>query len=107
MLENEAKERRTSTILNTLTPLTALFAGPVDERMRQMGRQVGNPHQVQQPPVALRQQMPQPPTTTLEITCNACGHSEVKPIMGQVPDKIACPGCGAELIVGGPQSGST
>jgi len=104
MLENEAKDRRTTTILNTLTPLTALFAGPVDQRMRQMGRQMGNPQQVQQPPIAHATTQPQ--QTTLEITCTACGHTEVKPIMGAVPDRIPCPGCGAELIVGGPQSGN-
>jgi ribosomal protein S27E len=105
MLENEAKRERTNTILNTLTPLSALFAGPVDERMRQMGRQMGTPQQVQHPPVAPATNQPQ--QTLLEITCNACGHSEVKPIMGQVPDRIPCPGCGAELIVGGPHSGSS
>ena len=107
MLENEAKERRTATILNSLTPLTALFAGPVDQRMRQMGRQMGNPQQVQQPPVAhATVQQPIPQQTNLEITCTACGHTEVKPIMGVVPDRIPCPGCGAELIVGGPQPGN-
>ena len=107
MLERDAKERRTDTIMQMMAPLSALFAGPVDERMREMGRKAGNPHQTPNPPMPYQTtQQPTPQQTILQITCDSCGHKEEKTIMGAVPDKIQCPGCEAELLVNPPSGGA-
>jgi len=92
ILESDAKERRTDRMLSLIPGLSALFAGPIDDKMRQMGRETGiNPqptyHQTPNP-------VPAPATTILEINCTKCGHTEEKNLTGPVPETIACPECG-------------
>jgi len=99
MLEMQAKERRTDTIMQALTPMSALFANPVNERMRELGRKTAsNPNPNYVPPTI--------PDNILRIQCAACGYDETKTFKGPPPPKITCPGCGAELLIGGPQTGN-
>jgi len=100
MLEMQAKERRTDTIMQALTPMSALFANPVNERMRELGRQTAtNPRQTYfSPPI---------PDNILQIHCNACGYNETRTFKGAPPPKIECPGRGTELLIGDPQIGSS
>jgi len=47
MLEREAQDKRTESLMQALAPLSAVFAGPVNQRMRQFGQQQASSH----PPV--------------------------------------------------------
>ena len=93
-LESESKERRSDRMFSMIPSLSALFAGPIDDKMRQMGRQASNnpqPVYHQNPnPV----QAPASAATILEINCTKCGHIEERNLAGPVPETIACPECG-------------
>ena len=99
MLERDAKETRTNQIINSLAPLSAIFAGPVDQRMRAMGRQSAaqnpNPQMYQ-----AHQPTQQPPDNVMRIVCGNCGYEETRTFQGQPPPVIKCPKCEAELGVG-------
>lgn len=102
LLEIESKNQRTDTILSALTPLSAVLAGPVSQRMQHLGEQQGMAHQPPSPipPVA-------PPTgTTILLRCD-CGHEGPMNFPGQPPSLINCPSCGQELLVGGATPGKT
>lgn len=105
MLEMDEKSKRTDTMLQALTPLSALFAGPIDQRMRNMGRQQANP--TYQPPVQHQTATAPPPSTIIDVTCATCGYTGEQPTTTPPPPQIQCPGCGVALNVGGPPTGST
>ena len=90
MLEMEEKSKRTDTILQAMTPLSALFAGPIDQRMRNMGRQQAQPQPPYAPPA---QHIPTaPPQTVIDVTCQACGYKGEQPTTTPPPPQIQCPG---------------
>jgi len=96
MLEHQANERRTETLINAIAPLSTLFAGPVNQRMRQLGRQAAE-HQTQ--------------GSMVRVLC-PCGYNGVIGFEGDIPDKVKCPACGMDLYVGvapsgGPEEGNT
>ncbi len=93
MLEIDAKDRRTDNILAILSPLSALFAGPVAERMQQLGQQQAASHV---PP----SQVPAAGGTTILLRCT-CGYEGPTTFPGAPPNLIPCPQCGQELLVGG------
>jgi len=99
MLEMEAKDRRTDRMLSLVGPLSAMFSGSVDEKMRDLGRHTAAPHN------------PGPtiptPTNFIHIVCTDCGYDDNMPLMGPPAEQIACPGCGATLNVGAPPVGDT
>uniref|UniRef100_A0A6M3MF51 Uncharacterized protein n=1 Tax=viral metagenome TaxID=1070528 RepID=A0A6M3MF51_9ZZZZ len=99
MLENDSKDRRTDTLLTALTPLSAIFAGPATQRMRQLGQQQATYHV---PPVVMPPPPP-PPENTIQIKCS-CGFEGPMTFPGPPPDKIKCPTCGQMLVVGGTPS---
>ena len=103
MLEMDEKSKRSDTMLQALTPLSALFAGPIDQRMRNMGRQQAQPQY--SPPPQHNPAPPNQPQTTIDITCTECGYKGEQPIVGPPPPQITCPGCGVALNVGGPPTG--
>ncbi len=89
MLENDNKQRRTEMIMSAFPQLAMLFAGPVDERMREMGRQsTANPR------TARHTNVPQDPTgVTLEVNCEKCGYKAAQTLVDPLPETIACPQC--------------
>ena len=95
-LETEAKdkreERRNDNLLAALSPLTALLSGPIDQRMRQFGQQQAAAHV---PPGG----MP-PLDNNIMIRCS-CGYQGPISFQGPSPDRVNCPSCGLELVVGG------
>lgn len=97
MLEMEAKERRTDTMLGLIGPLSALVSGPLDQRMRQLGRNTAGHHNPG----------PESPIDVpiLRVVCNECGYDENLPLMGPPPEKMDCPGCGVMLNIGGTPTG--
>ena len=95
LLESEAKDRRSDTIMAALAPISALFAGPVSQRMQQLGQQQASTHNPAGiPPRAM------PMTNTILIRCS-CGYQGPLSFQGPHPDRVNCPSCGLELIVGG------
>lgn len=94
-LETQAKERsedrRTDAVLTALAPLSAILSGPVDQRMRQFGKQQAAAHT---PPMG-----PPPPENTILIQCS-CSYQGPMTFQGPIPDRINCPSCGLELNVG-------
>lgn len=103
MLENDSKDRRTDTLLTALTPLSAIFAGPATQRMRQLGQQQAAYHA---PPVVMPPPPPPPPPeNTIQIRCS-CGYEGPMTFPGPPPDTIKCPTCGHNLVVGGTPSDS-
>ena len=101
MLEIDAKHQQTDNILQALTPLSALFAGPISQRMTEMGKQQGMAHGA---PTNIQAATP-PSDTTILIKCT-CGNEEAMTFQGEPPSVIKCPKCGQELQVGGIPSGT-
>ncbi len=99
MLEMESKDRRTERMVSLIGPLSAMFSGSVDDKMRALGRNTAATHNPG--PVTVV------PATFLHITCTECGYDENMPLPGDPPDNIACPGCGVTLNVGASKSGDT
>lgn len=98
LLEREAQDKKTDAVLTALAPLSAVFAGPVNQRMRQFGQQQAASHV---PPRV----MP-PPDNTIMIRCSpGCGYEGPMTFPGPSPDTIPCPSCGQTLLVGGAPSG--
>jgi len=95
LLEREASDKKTDALLTALAPLSAIISGPVNQRMRQFGQQQASAHNPGGPPGA----MP-PPGNTILIKCS-CGFQGPMTFQGPPPDRVNCPSCGLELIVGG------
>ena len=103
MLESEAKDRRTDSVLAALGPLSTILAGPVSQRMQQLGEQQGAAHI---PPATTPSVVAVPPTgTTILIKCK-CGFEGPMNFPGAVPAIIKCPECSQELVVGGTPPGN-
>ena len=97
LLETQAKERRNNQLISALTPMSAFLAGPIDQRMRQFGRQTaGNTP-------GPSQRAPNPGNAVL-IQCS-CGYRGNVTFQGPIPPSLNCPACGDELVVGGVGSG--
>jgi len=95
LLESEAKDRRSDNIMAALAPISALFAGPVSQRMQQLGQQQASAHNpAGMPPGTM------PMTNNILIRCS-CGYQGPMSFQGPSPDRVNCPSCGLELIVGG------
>ena len=109
MLENEQKDRRTDAILSIVAPGLAIASKPIEDRMRQMGRNTVNPYTpnppTQQPPLQVPQQIPQ--NYSLQIKCTECGYDETQNLTAPPPEIILCPNCSTELKVGGAPTGNT
>jgi len=99
LLEREAQDKRTDAILTALAPISAVFAGPVNQRMRQFGQQQASAYNPSGPPGV----MP-PPSNTILIRCS-CGYKGPMTFPGPPPDIVNCPSCGLDLVVGGAPSG--
>jgi len=99
MLERESQDKRTDNLLAALAPLSAVIAGPVNQRMRQFGQQQASAHN----PGTTAGSMP-PLSNTILIRCS-CGYEGPMTFPGPPPDTIPCPSCGQTLIVGGAPSG--
>ncbi|GAH29410.1 unnamed protein product, partial [marine sediment metagenome] len=95
MLERESQDKRTDTLLAALAPLSAVFAGPVNQRMRQFGQQQASAHN----PGGPLGTMP-PLENAILIKCS-CGFQGPMTFPGPPPDRVNCPSCGLELVVGG------
>ncbi len=95
-LKRQAEDRRTESLLALLGPLSAIVAGPVAQRMQQLGEQQGAIHV---PPVSMHHSPPQGGTTIL-LKCT-CGYEGPTTFPGAAPNLIPCPGCDQELQVGG------
>ena len=105
MLEIEAQDRRTDTIMAALGPLSNILAGPVASRMEQLGQQQAAGHQT--PPPVPQQPLGAPPGGTAVLLRCPCGYEGSIGFPGAPPPKINCPICGTELRVGGPPSEPT
>lgn len=99
MLEREAQDKRTDAVLTALAPLSAVFAGPVNQRMRQFGQQQASAYNPGGPREATL-----PPSNTILIRCS-CGYQGPMTFPGPPPNMIKCPSCGLDLVVGGAPSG--
>ncbi len=101
LMEVEAKDRRTDSILSALAPLSALFAGPVSQRMEQLGQQTVATHGTPPPT-----QTASPPTGSTVLLKCLCGHEETKSFPGEPPEVLQCSSCGQELRIGGAPPGA-
>ena len=95
MLENDAKDKRTDAVLTALAPLSAVFAGPVNQRMRQFGQQQAAAYTPENIPKS---------GNTILIRCS-CGYQGPMTFSGQPPNIVKCPNCGLDLVVGGAPNG--
>jgi len=100
ILELEAKDRRSDNMLALLGPLSAIVAGPVAQRMQQLGEHQGATHV---PPSVMPRVAPSTGTTIL-LRCT-CGYEGPMTFPGSPPNLIPCPQCGQELLVGGAPTG--
>ena len=100
MLEREAQDKRTDAVLTALAPMSAIFAGPLNQRMRQFGQQQAATHG-SNPGIPVNQPMP---GNTFLIRCD-CGYQGTKTFPGVTPPSFSCPQCGEDLVVGGAPSG--
>ena len=103
MLEREASDKRTDAVLTALAPLSALFAGPVSQRMRQFGQQQAAAHNPGVTPTTVKQ----PAANTVLIQC-PCGYQGTMSFPGSIPSILNCPKCDQELVLegGAPGAGS-
>lgn len=102
VLDNQNKERRTEMILKSVLPFASMFAGPIDERMREMGRQSVNPVFHPNPghnPNPKPAPNPGPSPSTLSIVCDECGYDEEQSFMGPPPETVTCPRCSNEMNI--------
>lgn len=90
-LERETQDRRTDTLLSALVPFGALLAGPLNQRMMQLGQQQASAHNPTSgvPPMG----------NTVQIRCH-CGYQGNKTFPGAMPPSFNCPQCGGELAIG-------
>ncbi len=95
-LKRQADDRRMDTMLALVAPISAIVAGPVAQRMQQLGEHQGATHV---PPISMHHSPPQRGTTIL-LKCT-CGYEGPTTFPGAAPNLIPCPGCGQELQVGG------
>jgi len=92
MLEIDAKDRRTDTLLTALGPLSALVAGPVTQRMRTFGQQQAASHNPK-PPSNMT-----PDINTVHLLCS-CGYQGSEQLTNPPQSDIKCPDCGIMLKV--------
>ncbi len=100
LLEAQAKDRQSDNMIALLSPLTALFATPIANRMQQLGAQQAAAHM---PPSVITSEAP-PTGTTILLRCT-CGYEGPITFPGPPPNLIPCPSCGQELLVGGTPPG--
>ncbi len=100
ILEMEAKSRQNDNLMAFLAPISAIVAGPVAQRMQNLGQQQAAAHV---PPSVVPRIEPQTGTTIL-LRCS-CGYEGPMTFPGAPPNLIPCPSCGLELLVGGSSSG--
>jgi hypothetical protein len=97
MLEREAQDKRTDAVLTALAPLSAVFAGPVNQRMRQLGQQQASTHNIGNPrPVDGVESQEK----TVQVRCD-CGYEGTVGFQGSIPAVFRCPSCDKELHVRG------
>lgn len=95
MLEKEATDSKTNALVTALAPLSAIFAGPIDQRMRQFGQQQAAAHNpAGMPP---RADMPIPPAILIKCSC---GYQGPLSFDGPPPAVVNCPQCGLVLNEG-------
>jgi len=104
MLVRESEDRKTDALVSALTPLSMLFAGPLDQRMKQFGRQQAAGHNPGGMPPGGIQPGAMSQKNTFLIQCD-CGYQGSKTFPGAVPSSFSCPQCGGDLIVGGAPGG--
>ncbi|GAH13389.1 unnamed protein product, partial [marine sediment metagenome] len=97
MLEIDAKDRRTDTLLSALIPFGTLIAGPINQQMMKLGQQQASAHNPVNP-AGMSPMMPMP--NTIQIRCS-CGYQGPTSFYGDKPPAIInCPQCGQELNAG-------
>lgn len=95
LLEKEASDNKTNALVTALAPFSAMFAGPIDQRMRQFGQQQASAH-----PANPAGRPPVPMPNTILIQCS-CGYQGPTSFSGNTPPAtINCPQCGLALNVG-------
>ena len=95
MLEREAQDKKTDAVLTALAPMSAIFAGPLNQRMRQLGQQQAATHNPGGIPPGVM-----PPQNTILIRCT-CGYQGPMTFPGPPPPIFKCPSCSQDLVVGG------
>jgi len=103
-LERDAKDRRTDTIMTAFAPFAAVLAGPVSQKMQQLGQQQAtahNPTGRMQPSETNPTGPPKSTENQVLIKCT-CGHQGVETFQGAIPASFNCPECGQILLVGDP-----
>lgn len=91
-LERDAQNRRTDSLLALAAPFSALFAGPIAQRMQSLGQQQASAHN----PIGTT---PMPMPNAILINCS-CGYQGPISFDGPPPATVNCPKCGLELNVG-------
>jgi len=97
LLEHRASERRTETLLGAIAPLGTLFAGPIDQKMRRLGRQTAGRASAPAPPKQVKSERRK---ISAHIACD-CGYEGDIEFDGAPPPSVRCPECGKELTAGG------
>lgn len=93
LLVKEVAENKTNALVTALAPFSAIFAGPIDQRMRQFGQQQASAHNPAGMP-------PMPMPNTILLQCS-CGYQGPMSFTGDKPPAtIDCPTCGLGLNVG-------
>ena len=103
MLKRDSEDRRTDSLIALAAPFSAVFAGPINQRMRQFGQQQAaahNPTSGIQPSEMTPTSPPSSTENNVLIKCS-CGYQGLETFQGTTPDIINCPNCGLELLVGG------
>jgi len=106
-LKRDSEDRRTDAIITAIGPISALFSGPLNQRMRQFGLQQASTHNPTSviPPVGTTPTgHPSSAENSVFIKCS-CGYQGLETFQDTIPDKINCPNCGIELNVGAPRDG--
>jgi len=98
MLEREAADSKTNALLTALTPLSAIFAGPIGQSMKQFGQQQASAHN----PTKTRSMPNIPMANDVNLRCS-CGYQGAIPLTDPPQNEIACPNCGLVLTANMPQ----
>lgn len=94
-LQRQAEDRRADTLLTALTPMAALFAGPVDAKMRGLGQRTATGTPAPPTPTGA----PNPKGLPAQIACS-CGYEGTIKVPSPPPQTLTCPKCGQELLPG-------
>lgn len=98
MLEYEAGERKTEALLSALTPMGALLAGPVEKKMRQIGRNTTTRTSSPRPEVQPKTDGTMPRVNRIRVACD-CGYGGEVEVGDPIPPTLNCPSCGKELVI--------